>query len=68
MIKVYIERKNNMSSIYNIARYDDDMVLHTYFTSEKQARDFIKELKVRRTAKSVKKFVQERLLQFLQQL
>lgn len=49
MIKVYIEKKNNMSSIYNIARYDDDMVLHTYFTSEKEARNFIKELKLNYT-------------------
>lgn len=55
MIKVYIERKNNMSSIYNIARYDDDMVLHTYFTSEKQARNFIKELNLNYTIVKKKK-------------
>lgn len=55
MIKVYIEKKNSMSRIYDIKRYDDDSVIHTYFTSEKQARDFIRELRLNYTIVKKKK-------------
>ena len=49
MIKVYIDKKRANSRIYEIRKYDDDSVLHTYFTDEKQARDFIKELRLNYT-------------------
>lgn len=54
-MKVYIEKKNSMSRIYEIKRYDDDSVIHTYFTSEKQARDFIRELQLNYTIVKKKK-------------
>ena len=55
MMKVYIEKKNSMSRIYEIKRYDDDSVIHSYFTDEKQARDFIKELRLNYTIVKKKK-------------
>lgn len=49
MIKVYIDKKRANSRIYEIRKYDDDSVLHTYFTDERQARNFIKELRLNYT-------------------
>lgn len=49
MLKVYIDKRNTISKIFTIKRYDDDMVIHDYFTSEKEARNFIKELKLNYT-------------------
>lgn len=49
MMKVYIDKRNTLSKIYTIKRYDDDMVIHDCFTSEKSARDFIRELRLNYT-------------------
>lgn len=49
MIKVYIDKRNTISKIFTIKKYDDDSVIHDYFTSEKEARDFIKELRLNYT-------------------
>ena len=55
MMKVYIDKRNTISKIYTIKRYDDDSVIHDYFTSEKEARDFIKELRLNYTIVKKKK-------------
>lgn len=55
MIKVYIDKRNTISKIFTIKRYDDDMIIHDYFTSEKEARDFIKDLKLNYTIMKKKK-------------
>lgn len=59
MMKVYIDKRNTLSKIYTIKRYDDDMVIHDYFTSEKQARDFIHELRLNYTIVKKKKIDNE---------
>ena len=49
MIKVYIDKRNTISKIYTIKALGSDEVLHDYFTTEKEARDFIKDLRLNYT-------------------